>query len=97
MLIQSPDVASLNDTLIIKILPALPQAYAARGRVTGARVRGGLDVWFEWADGLVGRVDVNMAGVSTLSEGRNVRVEVGANGDVKGEFVLQSGRSVTLN
>ncbi len=37
-----------------------------------------------------------MAGVSTLGEGRNARVEVGANGDVKGEFVLQSGRSVTL-
>ncbi|KAK0199846.1 glycoside hydrolase family 95 protein [Desarmillaria ectypa] len=97
MLIQSPDVASWNDTLIIKILPALPQAYAARGRVTGARVRAGLDVWFEWSDGLVGRVDVNMADVGTFSEGRKVRVEVGANGDVKGEFVLRNGGRVTLN
>ncbi len=60
MLIQSPDVASLNDTLIIKILPALPQAYAARGpRDWGNASEAG------WTSGLNGQMGSSGEWMST--------------------------------
>ena len=45
--------------VVLDILPALPSAWAATGRVTGLKGRGAFEVSFEWANGEVTRVVVN--------------------------------------
>ena len=49
-LLQCPDVADLSIPLTIKLLPALPTAWAT-GLLTGARARTGITVDLAWTDG----------------------------------------------
>jgi alpha-L-fucosidase 2 len=46
----------------IEILPALPAAWAATGRVTGIGARGGFVVDIAWGNGRAVRVDVHSVG-----------------------------------
>lgn len=49
-LIQAPDVASYNTPLTITLLPALPKQWPS-GSIRGAKVRGGMTVNLQWANG----------------------------------------------
>lgn len=46
----------------IEVLPALPAAWAARGRVTGIGARGGFIVDVAWIDGRATRIDIRSVG-----------------------------------
>ncbi|KAJ7584657.1 glycoside hydrolase family 95 protein [Mycena floridula] len=50
-LIQAPDVPSLSTPLMVTLLPALPQQWAANGHINGARIRGGMTLDLEWTNG----------------------------------------------
>ncbi|KAF8582540.1 glycoside hydrolase family 95 protein [Ramaria rubella] len=51
-LVQAPDVPYLNSTLLITLLPALPKAWSF-GNLRGLRVRGGITLDLQWANGAV--------------------------------------------
>ncbi|KAJ3542228.1 hypothetical protein NM688_g5996 [Phlebia brevispora] len=56
-LIQAPDVASYSTALIITLLPALPPTWPS-GSIRNARVRGGMKVNLDWANGKPTHVDI---------------------------------------
>ena len=58
MLLQSHRMTAAGE-VVLDILPALPSAWAATGRVTGLKGRGAFEVSFEWANGEATRVVVN--------------------------------------
>ncbi|WP_328727023.1 glycoside hydrolase family 95 protein [Streptomyces sp. NBC_00259] len=72
----------------LELLPALPAAWAASGRVTGVGVRGGFVVDLRWQDGRPTRVTVRSVG------GRTTTVSYG---DSSREVTLAPGRSITLH
>ena len=47
---------------VLELLPALPKAWAPRGRVTGIGARGGFEVDVEWRDGHVTRAVIRSVG-----------------------------------
>ncbi|KAA1468613.1 glycoside hydrolase family 95 protein [Dentipellis sp. KUC8613] len=49
-LVQAPDVASYSAPLRITLLPALPSKWRS-GKIQGARLRGGMTLDLQWADG----------------------------------------------
>jgi len=53
-LIQAPDVATLQSTLVVTLLPALPSTWST-GSLTGARVRGGIRADLAWSKGNITR------------------------------------------
>jgi alpha-L-fucosidase 2 len=48
-LIQAPDVPSLDITLTVTILPALPSQWPS-GSIRGVRIRGGITANLAWSD-----------------------------------------------
>jgi alpha-L-fucosidase 2 len=48
-----------NGEILIDVLPALPAAWAAEGRATGLKARGGFEISFEWKNGRVTRLLVD--------------------------------------
>ncbi|CAE6473315.1 unnamed protein product [Rhizoctonia solani] len=80
-LIQAPDTSSLSDTLRITLLPALPAAWK-NGSIKGARIRGGMSLDLEWANGKATRANLTVDPVV-----RHVRqIEVWYDGKSIGEF-----------
>jgi alpha-L-fucosidase 2 len=71
----------------IELLPALPEAWAAHGRITGVGARGGFTVDLSWRDGRVEEATVRSVG--------GVATEVVAGGKSR-TVRLRSGGSVTL-
>jgi alpha-L-fucosidase 2 len=71
----------------IELLPALPKAWAANGRITGVGARGGFTVDLSWRDGQVKEAAVRSVGDRVT--------EVVANG-VTRTVRLGRGESVTL-
>lgn len=51
-MIQAPDTPSLDDVLVISLLPALPAQWP-NGHVHGARIRRGLEMDLDWAGGVL--------------------------------------------
>ena len=58
LLLQSHRKAASGET-VIDVLPALPAAWAAEGRATGLKARGGFEISFEWKNGRVTRLLVD--------------------------------------
>lgn len=71
----------------VELLPALPDAWAASGSITGVGVRGGFTVDLRWRDGRPTEVTVTSVG------GRTTTV---AYGERSRKVTLSQGRSVTL-
>ncbi|MFF4116755.1 glycoside hydrolase N-terminal domain-containing protein [Streptomyces sp. NPDC001714] len=71
----------------LELLPALPDAWAASGQVTGAGARGGFVVDLSWRDGKPTKVRIRSVG------GRTTTVAYGATSRT---VTLQPGQSVTL-
>ncbi|KAH9923863.1 glycoside hydrolase family 95 protein [Fomitopsis serialis] len=89
-LLQAPDVASYSTPLVITILPALPDVWPA-GSIKGARVRGGMTLDLEWAEGKPTLVNV------TVDEGITARpVEVVYGGDVVTSFTTSGGLTKSI-
>ena len=75
--------------IAIDILPALPSAWAAEGRATGLKARGGFELSFEWRDGRVTRLQVDShAGMPAVLRynGLERRVSASDPGLTIGEF-----------
>ncbi|HEY3467954.1 MAG TPA: glycoside hydrolase N-terminal domain-containing protein [Amycolatopsis sp.] len=72
---------------VIELLPALPSAWAASGRVTGIGARGGFEVDLSWRDGKVTRAVIRSVG--------GTRTEVRA-GAWRRMITLRPGASVTV-
>ncbi|MEV0096789.1 glycoside hydrolase N-terminal domain-containing protein [Streptomyces sp. NPDC050738] len=72
---------------VVELLPALPAAWAASGRVTGIGARGGITVDLAWRDGKVTEATLHSAG------GATTEVRAGA---WKRTVRLKPGRAVTL-
>ncbi|WIV55054.1 glycosyl hydrolase family 95 catalytic domain-containing protein [Amycolatopsis nalaikhensis] len=72
---------------VIELLPALPSAWAASGRVTGIGARGGFEVDLSWRDGKVTRAVIRSVG--------GTRTEVRA-GTWRRMITLRPGASVTV-
>lgn len=72
---------------VIELLPALPSAWAASGRVTGIGARGGFEVDLSWRDGKVTRAAIRSVG--------GTRTEVRA-GAWRRMITLRPGASVTV-
>ncbi|KAI5826666.1 glycoside hydrolase family 95 protein [Schizophyllum commune Tattone D] len=90
-LIQAPDTASYEEPLVVTLLPALPQQWAASGFIKGARLRGGLTVDFSWKNG---KLDGATFTVSDNVRLRDVRVV--ANGHVVKEITTEAGLVVQI-
>jgi len=92
-LIQAPDVPNYNTPLTITLLAALPEQWAAKGSVRGARVRGGMTVDVEWKGGKLvgGTITVNQ---NAMGQRRNVQVVYG--GKVISSFTTSPGLTKTL-
>lgn len=71
----------------IELLPAIPQAWAKSGSITGVGARGGFTVDLEWRDGQVTKARVHSVG------GRRTTLRTPAGNR---EVRLQPGQSVTL-
>lgn len=71
----------------IELLPALPDAWAASGAVTGVPVRGGFTVDLRWKNGTPVSARIHSAG------GRTTTV---THGGTSRALALEPGRSVTL-
>ncbi|MFF7211874.1 glycoside hydrolase N-terminal domain-containing protein [Streptomyces sp. NPDC008238] len=72
---------------VIELLPALPEAWAPRGSVTGVGARGGFEVDLSWRDGKVTEATVRSTGGTTT--------ELRAGGFRK-QLTLKPGKSVTV-
>ncbi|MET1072020.1 MAG: glycoside hydrolase family 95-like protein, partial [Umezawaea sp.] len=72
---------------VVELLPALPSAWAASGKVAGVGVRGGFEVDFAWRDGKVTSVALRSAG------GTSTVVKAGA---WSRKVSLRRGESVAL-
>ena len=90
-LIQAPDTASYEEPLVVTLLPALPQQWAASGSMKGARLRGGLSVDFSWKNG---KLDGATFTVSDNVRPRDVRVV--ADRQVVKEFTTEAGLIVQI-
>ncbi|KAG6828338.1 hypothetical protein H0H92_008352 [Tricholoma furcatifolium] len=84
-LIQAPDVASYSTPLTVTLLPALPLQWPS-GSITGARVRGGLTVDFQWNNG-------KLSGASFTADASVVArdVNVAYNGKIIASFTTSGG------
>lgn len=89
-LVQAPDVASLNTTITITLLPALPTAWKS-GSVTGLRVRGGLAINLEWSNGKATSGSVT---IHNSAPRRAVRVVY--RGKEVAAFMTQGGKTTSL-
>ncbi|MFD0782849.1 glycoside hydrolase family 95-like protein [Micromonospora azadirachtae] len=72
---------------VIELLPALPDAWARDGEVTGVGARGGFEVDLAWRDGKVTSATIRSVG-GTATEVRS--------GDWRRRITLEPGGSVTL-
>lgn len=72
---------------VVELLPALPDAWAAAGRITGVGARGGITVDLQWSAGKVTQA-VLRSSVSTTTEVRA--------GSWHRTVQLKAGREVTL-
>ncbi|MGV9571678.1 glycosyl hydrolase family 95 catalytic domain-containing protein, partial [Streptomyces nigra] len=72
----------------IELLPALPDAWAASGRIEGVPARGGFEVDLRWRDGKPTRVTVRSVGgrATTVAHGGRTR-----------QITLRPGASVTID
>ncbi|KAL1730890.1 glycoside hydrolase family 95 protein [Schizophyllum commune] len=90
-LIQAPDTASYEEPLVVTLLPALPQQWAASGSIRGARLRGGLSVDFSWKAGALESATFR---VSDNARSRDVSVLTG--GQVVKDFRTTPGLLVQI-
>ncbi|WUD78274.1 glycoside hydrolase family 95 protein [Streptomyces sp. NBC_00510] len=73
---------------VIELLPALPQAWAAKGSVTGVGARGGFEVDLSWRNGKVTEATVRSTG------GTATELRAGA---FRKQLTLKPGKSVTIH
>jgi alpha-L-fucosidase 2 len=89
-LIQAPDVATLQSTLVVTLLPALPSTWST-GSLTGARVRGGIRADLAWSKGNITRATL------TFDRARLSRpVEIIYRGQVLNTVTAQPGQVLDL-
>lgn len=81
-LLQAPDTATLDEPLIITLLPALPRAVWPSGSLKGAHIRGGIVLDLYWENGKPTRASFTVKGSDILH--RHVKVMYA--GDVVAEF-----------
>ena len=80
MLVQSHERTADGDVLV-RLLPALPSAWASEGAVSGLRVRGGLEVSITWQDGAV--TDWSLEAVTPSAVRRAVVVAAGTRSEIE--------------
>ena len=80
MLVQSHERTADGDVLV-RLLPALPSAWAAEGAVSGLRVRGGLEVAITWRDGAI--TDWSLQAVTSSAVRRAVVVADGTRSEIE--------------
>ena len=80
MLVQSHERTADGDALV-RLLPALPSAWASEGSVSGLRVRGGLEVAITWRDGAI--IDWSLQAVTPSAVRRAVVVAAGTRSEIE--------------
>ena len=80
-----PDVPTDSSTLVITLLPALPQSWAA-GSVRGARLRGGMTIDISWRAGSLTACSMTM---DSSARSRPVRLRYA--GTTLADFVMRKG------
>ena len=94
---QAPDTATLDDALVINLLPALPVAWPT-GYVTNARIRGGLALDISWANGKLRTARIKADRIQAFSAAGVVcKVIIIYSGTPIKEFVPKSGEVVTIS
>ncbi|KAI0051595.1 glycoside hydrolase family 95 protein [Auriscalpium vulgare] len=89
-LVQAPDVASWTAPLTVTLLPALPRQWPS-GRITGARLRGGMTLNLEWSGGYP-----TLATIVVGSEGQTRTVRVTFAGKVVAQFMTGAASTHTI-
>ena len=90
-LLQAPDVASYDTPLVVTILPALPSVWPS-GSIKGARIRGGMTLDLEWAQGKLASLNIKVDN-SVIAR----PVEVVYDGNVIWSFTTSSGMSKSVS
>jgi alpha-L-fucosidase 2 len=90
-LIQAPDTHSLDSTLAISVLPALPSSWS-KGELRGVRLRRGLEVDIKWSGGKLTKAVVK---APRLLSGKTLSVVVTMPGRQK-QLTLRRGESVNV-
>jgi hypothetical protein len=90
-LIQAPDTPSLDDVLVISLLPALPTSWL-NGHLHGARIRRGLEIDLDWAAGVLTRVVLR---APRMMPGISIKVVVKGANSLR-PLTLERGKTLVL-
>ncbi|VDB95612.1 unnamed protein product [Peniophora sp. CBMAI 1063] len=91
-LVQAPDTATLDEPLIVTLLPALPMTKWPDGAVKGAHIRGGIIVDLTWKSGRLREAFLTMKGSKALH--RPVKVVYA--GDIVAKFNTEGSSNVKI-